>query len=271
MKKIFRHNEFTAEFTDEGTGPDNRYFSFTGEIDGSSGACGDSIAAIYPPFQILEDLHLAKYPDGEPMHALENGFYHFKESAWEIEALEKYWKVELDKAQKDSISFPYAMAEAERKACVVSLMEEIRPLWKAKVAEARKLLASTPSDLTEIDETISLDDFDEPAKVAALASWLDVHFSIIEEKGDIYTAEGIEYQVLTDSEADDEWDKSLDSYLDECILPELPKNMKYYFDEERWKEDAKSDGRGHSLGRYDGEENEITDPETGEMFFAYRQ
>ena len=55
MKKTFMHNDFTAEFSDEGTGKDNRYFSLTGEVDGSSGANGDRIAKIYPAFQVLKD------------------------------------------------------------------------------------------------------------------------------------------------------------------------------------------------------------------------
>jgi len=269
MKKTFRHNDFTAVFSDEGTGPDNRYFSFTGYMEEGSGATGDKIAAIYPPFQILEDLHLAKYPDGEPMHALENGFYHFKESGWDVKALEKYWKITLTEEQKKRI------VDGNLKQVVAFVMEEIRPLWKAKVEAARKLITSTPSNLTEIDETISLEDFDEPEKVRALAAWADVHFSIITEDTSHdqhnYTVEGITYQVLTDDEADEAQDQDFDSYLEECVFPDLPKNMVQYFDRDAWKEDAKQDGRGHSLGRYDGEENEITDPESGTMFFAYRQ
>jgi len=273
MKKTFRHNDFTAVFSDEGTGPENRYFSFTGDMEEGSCAIGDKIAAVYPPFQILEDLHLCNL-DGEPIHALENGFYHFKESGWDIKALEKYWKVELTDKQKAAIF--QAQANQNAKKGVAEVMEEIRPLWAAKVKGARKLLASTPSNLTEIDETIKIDDFEEPEKVRALATWLDVHFSIITEDGDLYTVEGITYQVLTDDEADEAQDQDFDSYLEECVFPELPQNMVRYFDRDAWKKDALMDGRGHCLGRYDGDEHEITDPETdegtgGKMFFAYRQ
>jgi len=272
MKKIFRHNDFTAEFSDEGTGPENRYFSFTGDmveisqrgILSGSCAIGDKIAAVYPPFQILDDLHLCSL-EGKPMHALENGFYHFKEANFDTAALEKYWKVSLTDDQKKRI------ADGNLKQVVAFVMEEIRPLWKAKVKAARKLIASTPSNLTEIDETISLEDFDEPKKVRALAAWADAHFSAIAEDEDRYTVEGITYQVLTDDEADKAQDEEFDNYFDECVLSELPENMKKYFDRNAWKKDAEVDGRGHSLGRYDGDEHEITDPETGEMFFAYRQ
>jgi len=84
-----------------------------------------------------------------------------------------------------------------------------------------------------------------------------------------------DYLVLTDSEADDKWEESLDSYIEECITPELDKldtlgNLSAYikFDEEMWKRDARMDGRGHSLASYDGEENEET--VNGETFYIYR-
>lgn len=78
-----------------------------------------------------------------------------------------------------------------------------------------------------------------------------------------------EYEVLTDDEADERWEEELDSYLEECIYPELPENMRFYFDDEKWKRDARFDGRGHSIARYDGYENEET--VDGETFYIYRQ
>lgn len=61
------------------------------------------------------------------------------------------------------------------------------------------------------------------------------------------------YMVLTDEEADKQWDEYLDNYIDECILPELPENFRFYFDSDSWKNDAKIDGRG-ILSFYDGAE-----------------
>ncbi len=86
----------------------------------------------------------------------------------------------------------------------------------------------------------------------------------------------IDYRVLTDAEADEAWEESLDNYIEECITPEIDKisesqgNLGYYisFDEETWKRDAKMDGRGHSLSSYDGCENEETIE--GETFYIYR-
>jgi len=63
-----------------------------------------------------------------------------------------------------------------------------------------------------------------------------------------------EYAVMTDSEADKAWDEALDSYIDECL--DIPENVRHYFDEEKWKDDARIDGRGHSLNHYDGGEDE---------------
>lgn len=84
--------------------------------------------------------------------------------------------------------------------------------------------------------------------------------------------EDYDYEVYTDEEADDKWDEELDNYIDECIMPEFDRhlpNMYVYFDDEAWKRDARYDGRGHSLARYDGVENyEEVDRET---FYIYRQ
>jgi hypothetical protein len=77
-----------------------------------------------------------------------------------------------------------------------------------------------------------------------------------------------DYLVLTDEEADIALDESLDNYLEECIKPDLEKWVWKYFDTDRWKEDAKSDSRGHSLSPYDGDEIEITINNTN--YYLYR-
>jgi len=65
-----------------------------------------------------------------------------------------------------------------------------------------------------------------------------------------------DYLVLTDSEAEDKWEEALNNYLEDCIYPELTGNLANYFDDDKWKQDARYDGRGHSLASYDGEEHE---------------
>ncbi len=78
-----------------------------------------------------------------------------------------------------------------------------------------------------------------------------------------------EYLVVTDDEAYDLWETELDHYLEELIYPELTGNLANYFDDEKWKTDARHDGRAHSLARYDGDEN--SEDINGVEYFIYRQ
>jgi hypothetical protein len=106
--------------------------------------------------------------------------------------------------------------------------------------------------------------------------WLQQNGTLIEDEivqstynENLFEYGSEEYLVCTDDEADELWEESLDNYLEECIYPELQGNLKNYFDDEKWKQDAKFDGRGHSLSGYDGRENyEDVD---GETFYIYRQ
>ena len=77
-----------------------------------------------------------------------------------------------------------------------------------------------------------------------------------------------EYIVATDEEADELWEQGLDSYIDECILPEIPKAYQNYFDDEKWKNDARYDGRGHVLATYGGDENYVD--VNGTTYYIYR-
>lgn len=78
-----------------------------------------------------------------------------------------------------------------------------------------------------------------------------------------------EYLVLTDSEADAAANERLESYIDECILPECPPGVAQYFDRDSWKRDALlSDGRGHTIAAYDGAENE--QKIDGVWYYIYR-
>lgn len=73
-----------------------------------------------------------------------------------------------------------------------------------------------------------------------------------------------EYLVLTDSEANEAWEASQESYIDDCVLPEIPEAYRAYFDKEAYLKDLSIDGRGSNLASYDGEENE-----SGE-YYIYR-
>ena len=109
--------------------------------------------------------------------------------------------------------------------------------------------------------------FDE--KIQALGKHLDLNnedLRMIEENGDYLSFDDREFLVLTDDEAEKRWDEHLDSYIEECL--EIPEHLRFYFDEEKWKDDARIDGRGHSLSSYDGHEHEIKINET--EYFIYR-
>ncbi len=107
-------------------------------------------------------------------------------------------------------------------------------------------------------------------KIQALALHFKVDADTISEERGAYTVESEpgEYSVMTEDEANQAWDESLDSYLDECVLCELPEIAQQYFDREAWKRDARHDGRGHCLSSYDGEEHEVKIGD--EWFYIYR-
>lgn len=85
-----------------------------------------------------------------------------------------------------------------------------------------------------------------------------------------WVIEGVDYLVGTDEEMDEAWDDDIDNYIDECILCNLPKPYRDYFDNERWKKHIKSvDERANYLNRHDGSEK--TETVFGETYYAYRQ
>jgi len=96
-------------------------------------------------------------------------------------------------------------------------------------------------------------------RLEALAEVLEVDAEEILEspyRDETFEVNGGEYLVVTEEEANILWDESLENYIEDCIVPELPEAFRGYFDYEAWKRDARFDGRGHSLASYDGEELE---------------
>lgn len=107
-------------------------------------------------------------------------------------------------------------------------------------------------------------------KIRALAAHLKVAPETIEESGDVFGCESEpgEWRVLTDSEADEAFKESLESYLDD-LMHDWPETAKAYFDEESWRRDVElSDGRGPTLAGYDSAEQE--QQIDGEWYFIYR-
>ena len=74
--------------------------------------------------------------------------------------------------------------------------------------------------------------------------------------------------VYTDEEADEVWEESMDNYIEECVLNELPEQYRQYFDDEKFKRDCSFDGRGHGLSSYDGEEHEVKIDDT--WYYIYK-
>lgn len=75
-----------------------------------------------------------------------------------------------------------------------------------------------------------------------------------------------DYLVLTDDEADDLWDEELERYIDDAM--EIPEHLERYFDREKFKADARHDGRGQSLASYDSEEHYVD--VNGVTYYIYR-
>lgn len=125
--------------------------------------------------------------------------------------------------------------------------------------------------LGSIDEAKEqFNELSEDDKAEGFESYVESNFTEIEEKADddYIEVDGEEYYSLTDSEADDKFEEYLDNYIEDIILPDVPQHLRNYFDDERWKDDARDDGRGHSLAHYDGHENEETIGD--ETFYIYR-
>jgi len=118
------------------------------------------------------------------------------------------------------------------------------------------------------------DDIDDD-RILALGNHLGLTYSemyddIIKVRYGDYNYEygNQEYLVMTDCEANILYDECLSNYIEECILPELPKGYRKYFDNDAWKEDVAIDGREHWLASYDG--REYCKEVNGETYYIYR-
>lgn len=97
----------------------------------------------------------------------------------------------------------------------------------------------------------------EDDKIIALAKFLEVEYDDIIENIDSYSYGNKEYLVLDENEAEERYDEYLDSYIEEIVLPEIPKHYHYYFDKELWKRDSMRYGdKASALASYDGNEYE---------------
>ena len=105
--------------------------------------------------------------------------------------------------------------------------------------------------------------YEHGEKVIALMQHLDESYADCNE----YVVTG-RWKVLTDSEAEEAWNTTTDDYIEECILPEMPDRHHQYYDSEKFKRDARIDGRG-VLAPEDGCEYE--EYVGGTYYFLYQQ
>jgi len=80
----------------------------------------------------------------------------------------------------------------------------------------------------------------------------------VEVTDDLYTYGNERYLILDESEAENAWEESIDSFIDACILSGIPDQYHNYFDREAFAKDCSYDGRGSQLATYDGIEIEQT-------------
>lgn len=83
-----------------------------------------------------------------------------------------------------------------------------------------------------------------------------------------------EYRFIDSNIIDDKFEEAIEEYIDEVILPEIPKQWHGYFDIESFISDAKLDGYCNAFAFYDGKEHnetfsEIDDEDTQSSYDFY--
>ena len=137
------------------------------------------------------------------------------------------------------------------------------------IALAQHLGLNLEPDFDSYVDEEGTEEEQEEQRAEAIQEITDELDQITNDYGTTYSYYSQEYDVMTDEEADDRWEEELDNYIDECVMPEIPSHLQNYFDEDKWKDDAKYDGRGHAISRYDGEEYE--EDVNGTTYYIYRQ
>lgn len=157
--------EFTAPFDEPGYRPGSRicahvalthlegnkrpYWSFTADVFepgrremSSGGAMTEAIAKHFPDLAPFVDLHLAD-DSGEPMYAVENGWYHMGEGAhhkeFDVAILARHLRVSEHDAQSIRDGVP-----AGDKSAFTAIVEGMRPRWKQESDALRAWLSQQP-------------------------------------------------------------------------------------------------------------------------------
>lgn len=143
-----RHNDFaiTGSFWDVHKRRSDRNLI-------TAGACHDAILKARPDLKLFVDLHLST-ADGVPMYAIENGFFHLKQTG--IEVAREYMRctseeIEVLNQAEDKVYFQYLVES-------IGLPER----WKSEADSAIKLLEDWTGETFEDDSTrktfVSLND-----------------------------------------------------------------------------------------------------------------
>ena len=203
----------------------------------------EEITALEVKLQIITDCKLFKFEIAAALDAsatTENQRYAKYQMNYE-----SFTSPELKDARLARIKYIQAKIDEREE-----LSKEANDFFDEEAAETERLsdladeLCYTVDQIKEIEEITG--------EITEVETYTNYDMTVI-------SAEDGEYMVGTDEEADEAWDQSLDSYLEDCIYPELPESVRNYFDDDKWKSDAKYDGRGHSLSSYDGNEHETSD------------
>lgn len=271
---------------------ENGKFSMVGDMGGSSGQIAGSIAPNTDAQRTLlgfwRDWHLNDMHAGTPEQEQFLTNYRATLTAdavfgydEKVSALKAAGLYEVPHPDKPGEVYQYGHAflkvelpedfETELDECLDELKEEMEG---QKVADMVKQVGEQAIlDLLADDNGDYRLEDSEADLTLALALMLDLRVSELIDV-DVSNAprcevQGTSYLAGTDSEMDHEWDQALDSYLDDCgVLDSVPENLRQYFDRDKWKEDAKTDGRGHALNSYDGDE--LEQEVNGTTYYAYR-
>lgn len=221
MKKFYKHPKFTAVFSDE-----DGYFSFTGDVEGGSGAVGDKIAEIDPRFAPLEAMHLSDAETGEPMHAWANADYFARKG--KLDVLKAHLRVDDDGLKTFMTYHAYMSSHNGRHLKNFSKFKKaLERKWQEDADKISFVVESIESNLcgSFVDPMIGdnlyiseeykdeLDDLDEEDrnKRIALAKFLDIDVLNVDGEGNDYEATGSHYLVLTDEEADEKAQEYVES------------------------------------------------------------
>lgn len=289
MKQTFRGKKFTATFTDE-----NGYYSLTGHVNGASGAVGAQLVELDSLFAPLESLHMCDVETGAPMHAWVNAEYYARQEQNGAAAAALRLDVENKRELFLVQSFINELLHGTPEA-LEEIKADISQVWKERVFDLDDDLEQladeyAPENRPEFVEPLYEDektgdmlllpayegiDDDELDRRTALARHLDCNINDVEPvrySETEFEAEGKEWLVLTEDEADEAARESVRSYIDDEL--EIPENIRPYFDENRYIDDVlRYDGRGHVLNSWDGTEYDAhgADNENRKIFFIYRR